>query len=84
MNISRQARDLSRIILTSVGVVLQTQALKIYTLTLAVIMAEETDAVLLKAVVWLQKRQERLRDGFSVEFKGEEYIFIPKYIDRSA
>ena len=47
-------------------------------------MAEETDAVLLKAVVWLQKRQERLRDGFSVEFKGEEYIFIPKYIDRSA
>ena len=45
-------------------------------------MADEKDDVLLKALVWLQRRQESLSDGFSVEFNGEEYVFFPKYIDR--
>ena len=46
-------------------------------------MAEESDPVLVKAILWLQKRQESLKDdGFTVEFKGGEYTFLPKYIDR--
>ena len=48
----------------------------------AVIMADESDPVLVKAILWLQKRQEGLKDGFTVEYKGGEYIFVPKYIDR--
>ena len=46
-------------------------------------MAEETDKVIEKAIVWLQERQEILKnDGILVVFKGEEYVFLPKYIDR--
>ena len=48
----------------------------------AVIMANETDPVLIKAVKWLQLRQESLKDGFVVDYKGGEYIFVPEYIDR--
>ena len=45
-------------------------------------MADESDPVLVKAILWLQKRQEGLKNGFTVEYKGGEYIFVPKYIDR--
>ena len=45
-------------------------------------MANETDPVLIKAVKWLQLRQESLKDGFVVDYKGGEYIFVPEYIDR--
>ena len=46
-------------------------------------MAEESEEVLLKAVVWLQKKQESLKEeGFSLEFKGFDYTFYPTYIDR--
>ena len=45
-------------------------------------MANETDPVLIKAVKWLQLRQESLKDGFIVDYKGGEYIFVPEYIDR--
>ena len=45
-------------------------------------MAEETDKVLMNALLWLQKRQEMLREGFSVEYNSEEYVFLPEYVDR--
>ena len=45
-------------------------------------MAEEGDEVLEKALVWIQKQQEKLREGFSVWYRGGEYTFAPKYIDR--
>ena len=55
---------------------------KLILVFLAVIMAEESEPVIARAIVWLQERQESLKDGFIVEFKGEEYIFAPTYIDR--
>ena len=45
-------------------------------------MAEEGEDILTKAILWLQKQQERLRKGFTIEFKGEEYTIVPDYIDR--
>ena len=45
-------------------------------------MAEEKNDVVEKAVLWLQKKQEELRDGFAVQYKGGEYVFLPEYIDR--
>ena len=45
-------------------------------------MAEESEPIIAKAIVWLQERQESLKEGFEVEFKGGEYIFAPTYIDR--
>ena len=47
-------------------------------------MAEEKEDVLINATLWLQKQEERLRNGFSVEYKGEEFTFVPKYTDRYA
>jgi hypothetical protein len=48
----------------------------------AVIMAEEKDPVIEKAVLWMQKRQEGLKEGFSVQHNDDEYFFFPAYIDR--
>ena len=48
----------------------------------AVIMTEESDPVLVKAILWLQKRQESLKDGFVVQHRGGDYVFAPSYIDR--
>ena len=45
-------------------------------------MAEEGEEVLEKAILWLQKQQEKLRDGFSIQFQQEEYTFVVDYIDR--
>ena len=45
-------------------------------------MADEGEETLEKAVIWLQKQQESLTGGFTVEYKGGEYTFFPKYIDR--
>ena len=46
-------------------------------------MADESDDVLQKALLWLQKQQESFReDGIPVEFDGNEYIFLPDYVDR--
>ena len=45
-------------------------------------MAEESDDVLLKSVLWLQERQEMLRDGFDVEYAENQYTFVPNFIDR--
>ena len=52
------------------------------TRVLAVIMAEEKDSVLVKMVVYLQKKQNELLEGFTVNFKEEEYVFVPRFVDR--
>ena len=47
-------------------------------------MAEEKEAIILKAILWLQKQQEALaEEGFMVVFRGNEYLFFPKYFDRN-
>ena len=54
------------------------------TRVLGVIMANEGEDVLQKALLWLQKQQEAFKDdGISVVFDNEEYIFLPQYIDRN-
>ena len=46
-------------------------------------MAEEKEEVLLKATLWLQKQEESLKEeGFSVIYNGEEFTFLPTFIDR--
>ena len=45
-------------------------------------MAEEGDKVLNDALLWLQKQQELLTEGFSVEYDDDEYVFLPKFIER--
>ena len=52
------------------------------TRVLAVLMADEKDAILLKMVLYLQKRQNELLEGFTVNFKGEEFVFLPSFVDR--
>ena len=46
------------------------------------IMAEEGDKVLNDALLWLQKQQDLLTEGFSVEYDDDEYVFLPKFIER--
>ena len=45
-------------------------------------MAEESEDVLQNAVIWLQKVQESLSEGFNVEYKGLEFTFIPSFKER--
>ena len=52
------------------------------TRVLAVLMADEKDAILLKMVLYLQKKQNGLLEGFTVTFKGEEFVFLPSFVDR--
>lgn len=52
------------------------------TRVLAVLMAEEKTAILTKMVLWLQKQQNLLGEGFSVNYKGEDYMFFPTFVDR--
>ena len=49
---------------------------------LALIMAEEKDPVLLKMVLYMQKKQNSLEDGFTVSFKEADYVLVPSFIDR--
>ena len=46
-------------------------------------MAEEKDEVILKSILWQQKQQESLKEGFTITFMGEEFVFFPTYIDRN-
>ena len=46
-------------------------------------MADEKEEVVIKAILWLQDQQESLKDGFRVEFREEEFIFYPTYIERN-
>ena len=52
------------------------------TRVLAVLMAEEKDAELLKMVLYMQKKQNELIDGFAVMYNQEEYVFVPRFVDR--
>lgn len=49
---------------------------------IAVVMADEGEKFLEQAVVWLQRQQEKLVDGFTVEYKDQEYAFVVEFIDR--
>ena len=46
-------------------------------------MGDEKEEVILKSVLWLQKMQEEMTDGFSVFYKGEEFVFVPSFIERN-
>ena len=52
------------------------------TRVLAVIMADEKDPIMIKMVLYLQKKQNQLLEGFTVKHKGEEYCFLPAFVDR--
>ena len=52
------------------------------TRVLSILMAEEKTDILTKMVLYLQKQQNLLTEGFSVIYKGENYIFFPKFVDR--
>ena len=45
-------------------------------------MAEESEEVLQQAVIWLQEKQEELREGFDVEYNGSEYTFFAIFKER--
>jgi hypothetical protein len=45
-------------------------------------MADEGEKFLEKAVIWLQRQQEKLTEGFSIQFQGQEYSFVVEFIDR--
>ena len=49
---------------------------------LAVVMAEEKHQVLLKMVLYMQKKQNELLGGFTVQYKQEDYVFVPRFVDR--
>ena len=49
---------------------------------IAVVMADEGEKFLEQAIVWLQRQQEKLVDGFTVEYKDQEYSFVVEFIDR--
>ena len=52
------------------------------TRVLAIVMAEEKTDTLTKMVLYLKRQQNLLCEGFTVDYKGEEYMFFPKFIDR--
>ena len=46
-------------------------------------MLEEKDETLMKATLWLQKQEESMtEEGFTVTHNGNEFTFLPKFIDR--
>ena len=45
-------------------------------------MAEEGEKVLERALLWLQKQEEDLKDGFALVYEDKEYVFLPEFIDR--
>ena len=53
------------------------------TRVLSVIMAEEKDSVLLKMVQYMQRKQNDLLEGFTVVHNDEEFVFVPRFIDRN-
>ena len=46
-------------------------------------MAEEKEEVVIKAILWLQEQQESLKEGFTVQYKENEFNFFPTYIERN-
>lgn len=45
-------------------------------------MAEEGEEVLQKALLWLQKQEEDMKEGLAVVYDGKEYVFLPEFTDR--
>ena len=45
-------------------------------------MAEEGDKFLERAIIWLQRQQEKLVEGFAVQYGDQEYSFLVQFIDR--
>ena len=37
----------------------------------------------MKSILWLQKQQEEMTDGFTVVYKEEEFVFIPTFLERN-
>ena len=52
------------------------------TRVLGIIMAEEKDTELLKMVLFMQRKQNELTEGFTVVYNQEEYVFVPRFVDR--
>ena len=49
---------------------------------LAALIGEENLPNISELVHLLQEREESLKEGFTVAFKGQEFIFVPDFIDR--
>ena len=49
---------------------------------LAALIGEETLTNLSELVLLLQEGEESLKEGFTVTFKDQEYVFVPDFIDR--
>ena len=52
------------------------------TRVLAVLFADEKEEILKKLVLYLQRKQNELLDGFTVTHNEEEFTFVPSFIDR--
>ena len=37
----------------------------------------------MKSILWLQKQQEEMTDGFTVVYKEEEFVFVPTFLERN-
>ena len=47
-------------------------------------MAEEKRSVLTKALLWMQEKEEEVKNsGITLEYRGGEYTFLPDFVDRN-
>ena len=54
------------------------------TRVLGVIMAEEKRSVLTKALLWMQEKEEAIKNsGVTIDYLGGEYTFLPEFVDRN-
>ena len=37
----------------------------------------------MKSILWLQKQQEEMTDGFTVVYKENEFVFVPTFLERN-
>ena len=57
--------------------------LSIFSLILAALIAEENLTNVTDLVLLLQRREEEMKEeGFIVVHKGQEYKFVPEFLDR--
>ena len=52
------------------------------TRVLGVLMADEKTDIHTKMVLYLQAKQNELLEGFTVNYKDEEYVFLPRFVER--
>jgi hypothetical protein len=48
-----------------------------------VVIGDEKEEVIMKSILWLQKQQEEMTDGFTVVYKEEEFVFVPTFLERN-